>query len=167
MTILNPIRLFNRNGPYYMATLQFEEPVKVNGVSIILAEWGGYLAMAPKMKDGNDNWKSVIKWKTSYAHKLANKAVEADNYNKRETPVKLANDRSIIGYATLELPCSVDVAVFIDKHGTPYLRLPGRTVTFMNDGKECKRTIYYIDIEDRNKREEIAKQIIEAAKKHK
>lgn len=165
MKILNPIKLFNQKGHYYIATLQFDEPVVVRGVSVIEAPWGGYLAMAPKMLDGKGEWKSVIKWQTSKAHKLVYEAVEAGDYYKLETPSP-TNLGNKIGYAKIEIPCSVDVAVFVDSHGTPYLRLPGRVVTEINeDGKEVKKTAYYINIAEGAERERIAKEIIEASKK--
>ncbi len=162
MNVIHATKFTNKNGPYYIGTLQFEEAVEVTHVSVIKTPYGGYLALAPKLIAKDGTWKSVINWKTSLAHKLVYEAAEAGNIKLLDEPVE-TNLGTKIGLANINIPCEVEVAVFIDKHGVPYIRLPGRQYSITDEnGREVKKSSYFINLAE-DVRNELAKQVIALA----
>lgn len=164
MNVIKATKFTNKNGPYYIGILAFEEPIEVNSVSIVKSEKDFYFAFAPKLQTKDGEWRSVIKWSPNKAHKLAFEAVEAGNVYMFENPVQ-NNLGMKVGTAKISIPCEVEVAVFIDKKGVPYLRLPGRQYSITDEnGNEVKKTSYFIQLPE-DVRNNLAKELIALAEK--
>lgn len=162
MNVIEATKFTNKNGPYYIAIIAFEEPIEVNSVSIVKTINDFYFALAPKRRDKNGEWHSAIKWVPNKAHKLAFEAVEAGNVHLLENPVETELGTKI-GTTKIFIPCEVEVAVFVDKHGIPYVRLPGRSYFITDEnGNEIKKSYYYISLPE-DVRNELAKQVINFA----
>lgn len=152
MKLINATKI---SDTHYKGTILFDEPVEVRGIPIVKTKKDKYIVYPPKLKT-EDGLTPVITWNAAEANAIAKEFIEAGKFRQRKTFSDKVNESgsSIIGYAIFEIACTLDVDVYLNKEGTPYIRLPGRPYKELDkNGNEVEDVEYFINIKkvDRKK----------------